>query len=245
MRPLLRALVNALFPTCRCVNCGEPRRITPGSALCDTCLAELPDHAIPDTACPRCLSPMRSGLPCSFCADNGLPGIDRAYAPFYYGGVVQRLVVSFKFGAVNAAALPLADAMADSLGSCRPDVMTPVPLHRQRLRERGVNQAAHLCGLLSQRTGLPVLDALKRIRKTKRQSSLRPDRRERNVRDAFAVSAPVAGLHILLVDDVRTSGSTAAACAKALLGAGAASVRLLTAAVAPQASEGGGRATRR
>ena len=235
---LLRAAMRALYPTCRCLACGEPRRITPGEPLCDACLAELALHAIPDTACPHCLSPKRSGNPCGYCQDGGMIGLAHAYAPFYYGGVVQRLVVMFKFGAVDAAARPLASAMAACLGTARPDALVPVPLHRQRQRERGINQARRLCHLVSEQTGLPIQEALVRTRKTKRQSSLEPRDRESNVRGAFAVTQPVAGMRLMLVDDVRTSGSTARACAQALREAGTAEVSLLTASVAPQHARG-------
>ena len=63
---LLRAAMRALYPTCRCLACGEPRRITPGEPLCDACLAELALHAIPDTACPHCLSPRGRDGACAY-----------------------------------------------------------------------------------------------------------------------------------------------------------------------------------
>ncbi len=223
-----------LFPDCRCLVCGEPRHIHPGDALCGSCAHSLAGHAIPTYACPLCLSPMRAGEPCHYCVSGGMNGLVSAHAPFYYGGAVQRLIVLCKFGPVEIAANPLAAAMTDCLGTARPDALVPVPLHHERLRERGFNQAALLCDLVSLGTGVPVLHALTRIRKTRRQSSLPPEAREDNVRDAFDAVAPVTGMRLMLVDDVRTTGSTVRACAKTLMAAGAMEVRLLTAAVAPQ-----------
>lgn len=161
-------------------------------------------------------------------------GLTAAFSPFYYGGIVQKLVVLCKFGPVTIAAHPLAAAMTACLGSTRADALVPVPLHRQRYRERGFNQADFLCQLVSKDTGIPVLHALTRPIKTRRQSSLHPEARKDNVHGAFGLAAPVTGMRLLLVDDVRTTGSTARECAMVLMKAGAQSVGLLTAAVAPQ-----------
>ncbi len=231
---VLRAFGGALFPECRCLVCGEPRKLAPGDALCGHCMADLHEHAILPYACPNCLSPVRSGSACGFCVSGGMNGLDKAYAPYYYGGAVQRLVVQLKFGPVAIAATPLAAGMVDSLGSARADALVPVPLHKQGLRERGFNQAAMLCDQIASVTGMPVLHALIKIRVTRRQSSLPAAEREANVRDAYALSAPVNGMRLLLVDDVRTTGSTLRACAQVLREAGASSVSVLTAAVAPQ-----------
>ncbi len=163
-----------------------------------------------------------------------MTGFAGAYSPYFYHGPVQRLVVLCKFGGVDAAAEPLARAMADCVRGQTFDALVPVPLHPRRLRERGVNQAELLCRLVGKANGVPILPALTRARNTKRQSGLRPADREGNVRDAFIAAKSVKGLRLLLVDDVRTSGSTARACAKALNEAGAAEVSLLTAAVAHQ-----------
>jgi ComF family protein len=104
----------------------------------------------------------------------------------------------------------------------------PVPLHRRRLRARGFNQAAEIAKHL----GLPVLAALRRVRATRSQTDLPAARRHANVRDAFALGrgAEVAGLRLVLVDDVSTTGATLEACARVLAAAGAADVRALTAA---------------
>jgi len=107
-------------------------------------------------------------------------------------------------------------------------VVVPVPLHRSRQRARGFNQARSLAVHL----GLPLSDALVRIRKTETQADLPAGRRQANVRGAFALhrQARVAGRIVVLVDDVSTTGATLNACAAVLLEAGAAEVRALTAA---------------
>lgn len=231
--------LRTLFPQVRCLACGEPRAIDQGHALCDRCTAALAEHAIPEYACPHCLSPVRSGKACAYCADGLMNGIAKAYAPFYYHGIVQRLVVQCKFGYADIAAQPLAAAMKQEIAGLSYDALVPVPLHRSNLRERGVNQAELLCRLIAADTDIRVLHALVKTRKTRRQSSLAPHARSANVKGAYQVVCDVRGLRLMLVDDVRTSGSTARECAAMLIQAGAAEVRLLTAAVAPQRRTGG------
>lgn len=161
-------------------------------------------------------------------------GLCAAYAPYHYHGVVQQLVVQLKFGLIKDAARPLADAMEDCIRYATFDALVPVPLSKERLRERGFNQAEVLCEMIAAGRGCNILNPLERVRNTHRQSSiLSTKRRERNVDHAFKTIAPVEGLSLLLVDDVRTTGATARACAAALLSAGAKEVALLTAAVAP------------
>ncbi len=107
----------------------------------------------------------------------------------------------------------------------------PVPLHRSRRRQRGFNQAHEL----GARLDLPLVDALRRTRATPSQTDLPADARHENMRNAFALrrwlAAPaLAGLRIVLVDDVSTTGATLEACAEVVRAAGAADVSAVTAA---------------
>lgn len=113
------------------------------------------------------------------------------------------------------------------------DGLVPVPLHWMRLRRRGFNQSFELARQLSRRTKIPVRHVLKRVKATRVQASL--DRRQRlaNCSQAFAVKKwafDVQGKHLLIIDDVFTTGSTANGCARALKSAGAASCQVLTVA---------------
>ncbi len=205
-----------------------------GDSLCAACEASLQKQRLIRHVCPQCLSPRVGNTPCPYCLEGGMRGLQAAYAPYHYHGVVQQLVVELKFGLVEDAAQPLGNAMAECVRNGSFDALVPVPLSDQRLRERGFNQAAVLAGIVAEKNGWHVMNALKRIRNTHRQSSLLSAmRRERNVARAFKTVMPVQGLSLLLVDDVRTTGATARACADALLQAGAKEVSLLTAAVAP------------
>ena len=157
--------------------------------------------------------------------------IDRVYAPYRYAGEVAQLIHALKFDACGEAAPLLGQAMADSLKDTAFDCLTPVPLHPRRLRERGSNQSKLLCEELSRRTGIPVMELLRRDRYQKPQSLTPMHRRSAHVARAFSALPEAAGKRVLLVDDVRTSGSTAHACAKALRDQGAAGVSLCVCAV--------------
>lgn len=130
---------------------------------------------------------------------------------------------------------PLADALGTLLAERYPfpaaALVVPVPLHLKRLRSRGFNQAVLLAGALARRRGLPCAPrALIRTRATRAQPGLVAAERRANLDDAFVVRAPtvVARRHVVLVDDVLTTGATAEACARALVAAGAARVDVYT-----------------
>jgi len=111
------------------------------------------------------------------------------------------------------------------------DCLVPVPLHPSREAERGFNQSMLLASRVSRRWGIPIVSrALRRQRPTPPQTDLDADERRRNVKGAFAVSRPgaVNGQHVLLIDDVFTTGATVSECARLLLDAGARTVGVLT-----------------
>jgi ComF family protein len=127
-------------------------------------------------------------------------------------------------------------------GGLGADVVVPVPLHPKRLADRGYNQAALLGRAAARALSVPLAArALVRIRHTPQQAHLGREARLGNVVNAFHVRDPAAvrGLHVLLVDDVVTTGSTLGACTAALLAAGAASVQMLAVARARSAAERG------
>jgi len=224
--------VDLLFPrAANCLCCHDPRRASLEDCLCDRCRDELEHLRVPPQACNRCLSPVRKGKKCARCASAVMQEIDRVFAPYQYKNAVRALIHAFKFNACNEALPILADAMDTALSERDFDCMVPVPLHEKRLRQRGVNQALLMAEALSKRTGIPVCELLKRVHYHGPQSLLSENARIKNVEDAFKAEEAAKGLKILLIDDVRTTGSTAHACAKALKKAGAYSVSLCTAAV--------------
>jgi ComF family protein len=141
-------------------------------------------------------------------------------------------VHSLKFDAMPDLAQPLGDRLYRRLEALpwTIDMLVPVPLHPQRLHERGYNQAQLLCETLAMQSGLPVITAaLTRQLATRPQVGLNAEQRHDNMRDAFAaVGELVAGRTVLLIDDVFTTGATLDSCAQALLHAGASAVYGLT-----------------
>jgi len=186
--------------------------------------------------CPRCRRPLMGGASalCSECAAGDFR-LDGVAALGLLDGPLQLAVHKLKFRDRSELARPLGQALAAPVGTLpHPAAVVPVPLHRTRLSERGYNQAALLGAALALSLGVPVRHWLQRPRPTAAQSALGRTARLNNLRGAFAVNAPAGvlqGLHLLLVDDVLTTGATAQAAAEALRAAGASRVSLAVLAV--------------
>ena len=228
LRPF-ELLVHALLPPL-CVHCAEPLpEARPG--VCRWCRATL--RPLPE-GCRRCGLP-RPGSPelCDRCRDwpDGLVAV----AATRYAGAAESIAHALKYHGWTHLADLCAQSMADALGSRGGEIeaLIPVPLHRARLRERGFNQSELLARSLSDRLGIPVVDALVRARPTRSQVGLGRAARRRNVAEAFA---PVGSLRARgvfgLVDDVATSGATLAAAGKALAASGADRITAVTFALA-------------
>jgi ComF family protein len=194
-------------------------------------LRELAGALLSPERCAACDErvPMRRVF-CAACASTLVPassGDARRVAAFVYGGAVARAITRFKYERHPDLARPLADLLrraAVALAPLRLDVVVPVPLHPSRLVERGYNQAALLARPLAASLGARFAPrALERVRDTARQATLDRGAREANVSGAFRAraSAAIRGRSVVLVDDVETTGATLAACAHALLAAGA------------------------
>lgn len=171
------------------------------------------------------------------------PAFDRAVAYGLYSDRMRAAIHALKYDKMHPAARQLGAMLAQAIAQLAgqaPDAMLviPMPLHRSRHNERGFNQAHLLAtyALHTLHTTHPAWtlklapNALVRVHRTESQAQLTPRQRRMNVRGAFAVSDPavVRGRHILLIDDVLTSGATARAAAQALQRAGAASIWVVT-----------------
>jgi ComF family protein len=134
-----------------------------------------------------------------------------------------------KFAGAWDLAIPLGERLA--MQPLPPlDLLVPVPLHADRQRERGYNQAALIAASLGQARRLPWRPALRRLRATQPQVTLDRLSRRSNVAGAFAAGPEVAGRQIGLIDDVFTTGATAQSATEALLTAGAAGVHIIVVA---------------
>jgi ComF family protein len=166
-------------------------------------------------------------------------GFDQAYSFGLYDGSLRKLIHLFKYSGMKPLGKRLAGLLCRALpdeGAERFDAVVPMPLYWRRRWRRGFNQSEILARLVAAQLGktlgrtVPMLNAVKRIRATATQAGLTNSNRRKNVAGAFRVARNVriAGKRILLIDDVMTTGSTAAACASVMKRAGASSVTLLT-----------------
>ena len=229
------ALVSLLYPP-HCANCGADT--DGGMHLCAACTAQAKKITAP--FCQRCSEPFDGDISgeftCANCADRTLH-FDCAVSRYLSRGVVREFVHRFKYDRHFYLRHPLTDWLTEALDDERIraqpiDALVPVPLHSARFREREFNQADVLAELLAKRTGTPLLHALKRIRYTTTQTRLDRHERMENLRNAFRVrdTPAVQNRHLVLVDDIFTTGSTVDECARVLRAAGAASVRVVTVA---------------
>ncbi|HEX7003404.1 MAG TPA: ComF family protein [Trueperaceae bacterium] len=196
-----------------------------GLLLCPVCRSDWSGR---DGCCAGCLERLRelaaSGLE--------LPGLA---ALGYYRGFLARAVRAYKYGQARRLVRPLATALATLVTrrGWRPRLLTHVPLHPNRRRRRGFDQAALLAGTLAELLGVPWRPLLDRVRATPQQARLSAVSRRRNVSGVFRPLAPARGT-VLLVDDVFTTGATLGECREVLEAAGASAVLLGTLAVAGQ-----------
>jgi ComF family protein len=192
--------------------------------------------------CVSCRTPFQNRFPldaegrCALCR-HGLRGFDAAYCFGAYESALRELIHLYKYSGIQTLAGPLGDLLAEALPRGeRFDAVTPVPLHWRRQRRRGFNQAELLAHRVARRCGIPMLRTLRRVRPTAAQAGLSNTARRGNVTAAFRCRRDalrrgrIAGWRLLLVDDVMTTGATAAACAAALKRAGAERVTLATVA---------------
>ena len=227
----VRAIASFALPQ-RCSLCASA---SGDECLCARCAGAAAPRRDP---CPRCALPSPGGAVCGRCLAHA-PAWDAAVAAGLYAFPLDRLVQRLKYGAdlPLAAALGalLADAATVAGASSRVDAIVPMPLDAARQRERGYNQARELARAVRRATGLPLRDGLVRSRATAPQASLAWRERARNVRGAFAATRPFAGARVALVDDVMTSGATAAAASAALRRGGAARIEVWVVARTPGA----------
>jgi ComF family protein len=147
-----------------------------------------------------------------------------------YSGRLRDLILLFKYEQMRSLAKPLGQFLRQGYPrEAQFDLLAPMPLHWRRLRERGFNQAELLAEQLAPLSGLPVVNAVRRVKHTPRQAGLTGKQRRANVKGAFMVPKPalVSGKRVLLVDDVLTTGASANSCAQALKEAGASTVAIL------------------
>ncbi len=228
---LKRLALDLLFPPW-CIGCGKE-----GEYICPACRKTL--KAITPPVCRRCgrpILPEESG-------QNGCPGcinwqntLDGLRAPFLFQGLIRDAVHELKYNNFRAISYELAKLMRECFRNDQVpgDVLVPVPLHPEKLLDRGYNQSALLARELGLMCGLPVVEgSLIRTKYTPAQArSVSAKERQENVSGAFECrDERLKGKKVILIDDVSTSGATLNACAAAIKDKGAETVWGITVAL--------------
>jgi ComF family protein len=218
-----------------CLLCGADAG---ADGICTPCRRDLPYNRHCCTGCALPLPATDAGRLCGQCQRQP-PPFQRVFIPLIYRPPVDHLVTSFKFdGRLDCGRLLgalLAEALPGEQQDESPELLIPVPLHNSRISARGFNQALELARPVGRKLGLTVdCTTLTRIQPTPAQSGLRKPQRLRNLRTAFRLNGRVSARHLVLLDDVVTTGATAATLAKLLLRGGARRVDLWALARTPE-----------
>lgn len=239
-RRLADSILNLIYPE-RCFICSQPVARVQDRAVCQDCWERVLQLRITPPWCPSCGLPYQqfdAGAThlCGRCSLQ-LPSYSGVRSFGYYRGELSSLIRGLKFegrkNLVGLIAPLLASSLLESWDRKEIDLVIPMPLHPKRKRERGFNQAALLGRALARLVAVPYCEsALARIRHTPPQVGLSDAERLRNVGQAFRCVSPrvVAQQRVLLVDDVMTTGATAASASETLMEAGALRVSIMTVA---------------
>lgn len=229
-------LFSLVFPD-DCRVCGQPLREISRIPVCASCLSE-PQPLIAEYFCVSCRAPFLNAHPldesgrCALCR-LGLAGFDAVYSYGSYEGTLRKLIHLFKYSQIRPLARPFGDLLSRVVPrEQRFDCVVPMPLHWRRRWERGFNQSELLAREIARRWNVPVNQAVRRVKATASQAGLTNAKRRANVSGAFAMRRGIRldGARVLLVDDVLTTGASAAACARVLKRAGAVHVALVAVA---------------
>lgn len=229
---LVDSLLNQLLaPRCPFCDGHSPQQHAP----CPECRTRLPWIK---AQCPRCALPLARPELCGQCLRQPPPQ-QQAWAALSYAQPLRGSLHRLKFRGALELAPALSALLLEGLQRQPPplqgiDAVIPAPLHPARLRQRGFNQALELCRPLARQYQLALEpQLLQRARPTAEQTRLHADQRRRNVRNAFACPSRLNGEHLLIFDDVITTGATAQAMARALLKAGAGRISVIALARTP------------
>ncbi len=229
---IAKNFINLIYPL-HCAACKKPLDPENNSAICGHCIGLIKPNPAP--YCIHCgRSVDMAGCACDDCLQNR-PAFSKALSACLYEGALKDLILQFKYKGKLALSGDLSGLISDFLYNNTDiiegvDMVTFVPIGRDRMIKRGFNQSKVLAKHLSDSYGIPMADCIEKITFTKNQNELSRQERLSNLKDAFRAkgAASLAGFTILVVDDVMTTGATLNECAVALLKAGAGSVRCLT-----------------
>jgi ComF family protein len=222
-----RRLEQAVMPNA-CAFCGTSRDVDE-QFICLPCYDDLPWN---QRACRQCANPLAADLPagvvCATCQQSP-PPFACTTAPLLYEFPVDAAIKAMKFRRKLFYVPAFANVLVQAMSTVPTDVdaLLPVPLHWRRQAVRGFNQASELASFLGRETGLPILKNVVRQRATPYQSGLAAAHRQRNLRAAFAVRGAIQARHVLIIDDVVTTGETCRQLAVTLHDAGVTDISVM------------------
>jgi ComF family protein len=235
MMSAVRRLLHIILPV-QCASCDVALSGDPVPFFCRACWGSI--QSLRGPFCPCCGRPFASSYARQYSADHlcgscrtDHPAYTRAWSLYPYASPLQEAVCLFKYNKKVALADALGALMNGAPDTIPADVIIPVPLSPDRLRNREYNQSLLLADRLSRMRHIPLsYDNLVRIRETAPQTELTRAVRLTNLRRAFAVQRPhdITGKRVLVIDDVFTTGATVNECAKTLRKAGASEVFVCT-----------------
>lgn len=213
-----------------CTLCGQESDYK--HSLCSACIPELPRNL---HSCIRCALPLanQNSRTCGECLQRP-PFVDRAYVPFEYTAPFNQFIPALKFN----HKLEYAPLMSElfmreyaqhhkNISGTGPQCLIPVPLHSKRLRQRGFNQSLEISRSIASCFNLDIeLTAIKRIKNTHAQSDLDKSKRKHNMKNAFEVTRALPYKHVVVFDDVVTTGHTVNELARALKRSGVTTVEV-------------------
>ena len=227
---LAKKLLSILFPS-RCILC---RQTVSESAvndpvvnkhveICSDCCKSLPFNK---PCCMSCALPLAEDINdevlCGSCIKKS-PTFDYCYSLFRYEDKIINLVHQLKFGEKISYARTIGEMLFTRLQAEiqltkeKPECLLPVPLHKARLRQRGFNQSIEIARIVAKKLEIPIeYDVVKRQRSTVTQTGLNAKQRQKNIKGAFRVVGEINYKHVLIVDDVVTTGSTVNELARVL-----------------------------
>lgn len=230
-------LLDLIFPTkLKCIFCDEELDGTTSNCTCAECYRKLPFIR---SYCKRCgVSVVKGDEICLNCKSTNY-SFEFARAVFDYTGEVMNVVHKLKYNGLKFLSEPIAGFMCDCFASSNmeADIICAVPLHPNRLKERGFNQSELLARVLANKFKIPYLKLCNKVKENPSQTNLDFKHRRNNVKDVYALNPAhrkdIKGNNILLIDDVFTTGATSNEIAKVLKSAGANKVFVLTFAHTP------------
>lgn len=238
-KPYLKGIVDVLVPK-RCLLCGEV--LLKGEYFCDKCLNFEKNYPPSCRKCGRTISLTSKTGVCPFCKGKKRY-FDRIYSPFLFKPPLSDLIHLFKYtghdfiGKILAEKLFQALTFGYYLNFKHYDGITFVPIHKQKLRERGFNQSFILAENISKHSGIKTADTLGVKHSLKSQTKKNYTDRQKAVKDNFYFKPGEKYKRLILIDDVFTTGATISECSKVLKENSVEEVFVITLSITPGRTE--------